>query len=791
MSSEDELKSIKSLLSQIRDQNAADSGTGSASSADLSGYTSELKLARQELDGLDKGTAAFNRKQKEVDSLTRQARNALKDQRGETNALALSTQGLTGALSMAANAIDKVIVKAGEMVAAVMADAKALDGLMINFQAASGASAEMASNMGYLTDRLRLYGISSEKASAAVNELYSSFTGFSRLNEVQQAEIGRTVAMMGELGVSFSASSQILESSTRTLGMSLGETESLIMDMRATAMALEVPIENLTRDFASAENMIAAIGKNGPAAFNRLAAASKATGVEVGTLLGMVEKFDTFEGATSAVQGLNAVLGGNFLDSISMVQEVDPAKRFEMIRDAIFEAGHSVESLANSNDYYLKKSLAATLNLDVSTFMKALSGDVEELTGAVENASYSFDQMKKDAFGLKGFDEVVNGIMGSFKRPITEIQKASRVVFEGLTPTIGLFEKYNARLIDSTNSFVKKNTKLVGAVGLLYNLGNIDGVQKGYEIFKGMAGFTGTILSNMFSMKGILLMIAGGALFAIRKDLTSIYKAFDKGGFTAGMTALFDALKAKVTEFQTYLDTRFGINRGFVEKGLKAFAALAIEGFHYLNYHFLGPMKDYIVFDLLDDFKYMLKAIEPYVKKFTLFLSNTIKGTLAQMFQGRSYSMFQSFGINLQQSAVPKNETAAEKAKRIADTKAANQSRRAGSLVTAETTRKGAIADFTGTRGAGIISRDVNKAMGVVQHNMKKIGDASSRAVDSAAKVVNKVGDAVVPALAEGLARANIEAKVYVDGEQLRGTAARASMSVLDKTGRMAILEGQ
>ena len=791
MSAEDELSDIKSILSQIRDQNAASAGAGGVNTADVETYTRQLSLARQELEMLEQGTGAYNRKQKEVESLTRQARNAMKDQRDEIDLLTLSTQGLAGALSLVTNAFDKVIVKAGEMVAAVMADAKALDNLTINFQAATGASAEMATNMGYLTDRLILYGISNEKAAGAVTELYSNFTSFSRLNMEQQAEIARTVSLMGELGVSFSASSQILESSTRTLGMSLGETESLIMDMRATAMALEVPIENLTRDFASAENMIAALGKKGPDAFNRLSAASKATGVEVGTLLGLVEKFDTFEGAATAVQGLNAVLGGNFLDSISMVQEVDPARRFEMIRDAIFEAGHSVESLANSNDYYLKKSLAATLNLDVSTFMKALSGDVEELTGAVENASYSFDQMKKDAFGLKGFDEVVNGIMGAFKRPVTEIQKASRAVFEGLTPTIGLFEKYNAKLIDSTNAFVKKNTKLVGAVGLLYNLGNVDGVQKGYEIFKGIAGFTGNVLSNMFSLKGILLMIAGGSLFAIRKDLSSIYQTFKTGGFMAGMTALFDALKAKVKQFQTYLDKRFGINRGFVERGLKAMAALAMEGFHYLNYHFLGPMKDYIVFDLLDDFKFMLIAAQPYITKFVTFLTNSIKQGLSMLFTGTGFLTAAMLGIDLNQVGIDPDETPAEKAARIKATKADNQRKRAGNLLSAQVKRKGAVADFTGTRGAGIITRDVNKAMKQVQHNMKKIGDASSRAVDSAAKVVNKVGDAVVPAVAEGLARANIEAKVYVDGEQLRGTAARASMSVLGDTGRRAVLEGQ
>lgn len=62
--------------------------------------------------------------------------------------------------------------------------------------------------------------------------------------------------------------------------------------------------------------------------------------------------------------------------------------------------------------------------------MKMLSGDIEELTGQVENASYSFEQMSKDAFGLKGFDSVLDGIMGSFQRPVQQIQEATRSVFQ-------------------------------------------------------------------------------------------------------------------------------------------------------------------------------------------------------------------------------------------------------------------------------------------------------------------------------------------------------------------------
>ena len=790
MAAEDELQDIKKLLAQIRDQNAAAPGTGTVPPADLGSYTRELTLARQELSGLEKGTGAYNKKQKEVESLTKKARKAFQAQREETGLLTSATQGLSGALSMAAGAIDKVIIKAGEMVAKIMADAKALDTLTVNFQAATGASAEMAANIGYLTDRLRLYGISSEAASGAVNELYSGFTGFTRLNMEQQAEIGRTVALMGELGVSFSSSAQILETGTRTLGYSLGQTEELIMNMRATAMALEVPIENLTRDFASAENMIAAIGKTGPDAFNRLAAASKATGVEVGTLLGLVEQFDTFDGAATAVQGLNAVLRGNFLDSISMVQEVDPAKRFEMIRDAIFEAGHSVESLANSNNYYLKKSLAATLKLDVSTFMKALSGDVEELTGAVENASYSFEQMQKDAFGLKGFDKVVDGIMGSFKRPITEIQKAGRVMFEGLTPAIGLFEKYNASLIEKTNAFIKKNTKLVGSLNLLYNLANVDVIQQGYNLFKGIAGFTGTMLSNLFSVKGMLLMIAGGALFVIRKDLTSIYQSFKDGGFMAGMSALFDSMKKKFHEFQDYLDKRFGINKSFLMKGLTVLKTLALEGYQYLNFHFLGPMKDYILYDLTNDFKKFLKEIEPEISVFVTKLTNMFKSAIASMLDGTGYVTAKLLGLNLKQVAV-KEETEKERADRVAGTKAFNDMKRQEAFRKAQWASEDAMAAFTGTKGAKIARRDTTAAITAVQPFFRQVSDLGKKTTDAAAGALNKIGDAVGPAVAEGLARTNVKVEMYVDGEQLSSTAAKASLSTLGDVGRNAVLDGQ
>ena len=790
MAEEDELQDIKAILGQIRDQNAASAGKGGVNAADLDNYTRELKLARNELELLEKGTGAYNRKQREVESLTRKVRNALKDQRDETDFLTLSTQGLSGAMSMLGNAADAVIVKFTGLIKGVFDEAKALDTLTVQFRATTGASQGLASNIGALTDRLRLYGVSSQEALEAVSALQSGYTGFTQLNQLQQLEIGRTTAMMAELGVSVQASSQIMESSTRTLGYSLGESEQLLLDMRGTAMALQVPVENLTRDFASAENMVAALGKTGPDSFKKMAAASKATGVEMGTMLSLVEKFDTFEGAATAVQGLNAVLGGNFLDSLSMVQEVDPAKRFGMIRDAIFEAGHSVESLANSNDYYLKKSLAATLGLGVSDFMKMLSGDIEELTGEVENASYSFEQMSKDAFGLKGFDKVVDGIMGSFQRPVQAIQEATRVTFEGMTPLIGIFEKYNAKLIDKTDAFVKKNTQLVGAVGILYNLAGIDGVQKGYEIFKGIAGFTGSMLSNLFSIKGVLLLMSSGVLYLIRKDLRGIWDTFQKDGPIAAIGELFSSVFTRLNDLRKewHIDAKFFTDVFGVVK------AYAIQAFHFVKLNFLGPLWDYLEREGIFYFqKFFTKAANMAKKAVFRGIRGDSPGEKGSSWEklkyGLRFTMAEGadamFGLTDDMKAPDRADIMKGQDLKM------RQRKRVGAYLTADVQAKHARAAFDANKGVDKMTKEMSGMITAMAPLTKQAGDMFSSITGYLETTATDAWkETLGPAIKEGLSNVRIHNDFYVDSEKLSGTVGRATRTELANIGAGAVLDG-
>ena len=785
----DELASIKKLLQEIRNQGSANTpGTAVAPEAmageEVRRYKEDLKLAREELALLEKGTSAYNRKQKEVSTLIKRTRDAMADARTEAGVLSLSLHTVSTAANALGNAVESLANKFADLVKDIFDSAKALDNVTQQFRASTGASAALTANIGDLNDRLRMYGVSTEEAATAVGAMFKGMTTFSRMSREQQGELGRTVALLAEVGMSAESSVKILEASTKTLGYSLGESEQLLLDLRGTAMALQVPIEQLAGDFASAENMVAALGRTGPDSFKKLAASAKATGVELQTIVGIAEQFDTFEGAAKAAQGLNAVLGGNFLDSITMVQEVDPANRFLMIRDAVMDAGHSVESLANSNNYYLKKSLAATLNLPVSDFMKMLSGDVEELTGQVENVSVSFSELAKDAFGMKGFDDILSNVVEGFKRPVSQIQEVTRKQFEFFTPMLGRFEKFNKGMLDKTAVFVEKNAKMVGTVGLLYNLANIDGVQQGLKIFGQMSSFTGTMLSNLFSLKGLLALMAGGVLYLIREDLGKIKDAFvgPGGGLFNGLTALFDSAKLRLIEFTDYLDTEFGFNAEFLVKGLKVFGAWAMQAYRLIDLHMLGPMKDYFLDDLSKD---LVVAFE--------IVTNHAAATLSGILSPAMNLMI--FGVEGAAASMVKHISGwnpfANKAEEAELTKAERTAMRQGAYTLSDMKRKEAEFNFTETKGAQTIETKTGGAIAAMAPYANDMWDTISQTAASLAGSGKAFGDEALKVIREGneavaKAHANPQLSVYIGDKALDSKFMSVVGSYIDNFGSKA-----
>ena len=791
MSAEAELEQIKQILSQIRDQNTVTAGTGSQSSQDLDNYTRELKLAREELELLEQGSASYNRKLKEVEGLTRQTRNALKDQRRETDLLSISMNGLSAAMDMFGNALDKVVVAFGGLVSGVMDEAKKLDTLTVEFQRSTAASADLASNIGALSDRLRIYGVSSEEAAAAVRSLQAGFIEFTRLNKEQQFEVGQTVALMNELGVSFETSTKIMEIGSRGLGMSLRESQELLVDMRISARALEVPLEQLTQDFLNAESRVVSMGKNGVAEFKKMQAAAKATGTTTNDLIAIADKFDDVGEAQRVAQKLNTIFRTGVFDSRQLIELADrPAEAVEHIREKIKLAGGSVESLTGKNRL-LGKATAEVLGVDIPTFLKLLTGNIEEVNEKVEQTTYSFEDMRKEAFGLKGFDEVVNNAFAAFKRPVSDIQRAGRATFEGLITSgiIGKFESFNADLITKTSAFVDKNQKLVGGISMLYNVANIDGVQKGYEIFKGIAGFTGTMVSNMFSLKGLLAIMVGGVMYSLSDRFEEIRKVFDEDGIMAGLTKTFDVLKEKFMAVRQDLIDE-GFNQEFFTKGLDVLKKLGIEGYAMFDLHLLGPAKDYFAFDFLDDvteaFGKAFDFLETKFINFMKYLGNLAMKAVFDSFAGALEPLtgIEAFGIGDKAGGVVESllGMAGLFEDEEVDTREGRVRQRKLAARRAEIERIGATNAFMETKGA-------KKIESVIEEKVTpKVSSAIDASLGAGSALYDTMKEAAKAGIVEGAelardANASVDANlarqqgggVYLDrkrvGDQLLGPA--------------------
>jgi hypothetical protein len=106
-------------------------------------------------------------------------------------------------------------------------------------------------------------------------------------------------------------------------------------------------------------------------------------GIEVKSLLGLIDKFDTFEDSANAAAQMSQAFG-TATDAFKLMQEQDPAKRMDMLRKSMQAAGKTTENMSRQE----LKLLAQTSGLDEATAKLAFSA---------KNQGISYDQIQKKA----------------------------------------------------------------------------------------------------------------------------------------------------------------------------------------------------------------------------------------------------------------------------------------------------------------------------------------------------------------------------------------------------------
>ena len=467
----------------------------------------------------------------------------------------------------------------------------ALVGMIQETRRTTGMSKEMAFQIADTADALRIYGVTSDDASAAVNTLYNSTSVYSQLSSEMQANLANEGALMAQLGFSMSDYAQGIEVSMKSMGMSSDEAADNMRQLRATAIDLNMPISTLTSNFSANANMLAKLGDNGMKAFSELTRITKVTGLEMSKLLGITDKFDTFEGAADAVGGLNAALGGNFVDSMSLMMETDPAERFKMIRGAIDDAGMAFQDM----EYYQKKMIAESAGFgDVADFAKAMSGDINALVGDMGKTDSSAEAAMTAAATLRTPEEMAANFARALEPAAGAIAKtmvkASDDFGKAMLPTIQALD--NSTKAMTANLIMKDDNNIIGQMAVLMGYLAVIGPKIG-GVTAYFSGF-GTIASGALSVvSGIFTTIIGAltsfpalvaaVLFTLTSAFVGLYKKsedimalFDAGEFGMAVSmavgAMITGIIAAVGKLAAMLADALGFEAPWITKFLDAFS---------------------------------------------------------------------------------------------------------------------------------------------------------------------------------------------------------------------------
>ena len=514
MSVESTLKEIKDLLAkQARTNTGGAKPAGAQGAANIEVSSEAIETAnervgelrermqdlRNEIAQAQAAGVSYEQQQKDLTAATKEYNDEVARTRDELSKTSAAQKKLKDALFDIKDAVVGVSSKLND----VQSFARELE--------RTGATSKEVSRAAIrLGDDLRLSGVSYEEVTQSAKALAATVTDFTMMDKEMQNSLMKDASLFAEVGVSNDRYTSNMQIGMKQMGLSAKESAAGMRSIRKTAMSLQIPVTQLMEDFGGAKEKLAELGDTGIDSFNSLARISKITGLEMGKLIAMTDKFDTFEGAAEQAGSLNAALGGNFVDSMSLMMTDDPAERFEMIRDAIDSAGTSVEDMTRKQKMFMANAAGFE---SVSDFTAAMSGDLDALKKEQEGAGTG-DQIKSledSATLIRSQTELAANFAKSLEPAYGILGDKAMDVTDDLSDNMYAFAK-------AANNAQKAIAELTPAYAAAA-LGQVESVQMGWDKYAGIISAVATVLGNF-----------GKTLWGVGKRVGGFFKNFRKGG---------------------------------------------------------------------------------------------------------------------------------------------------------------------------------------------------------------------------------------------------------------------
>ena len=277
----------------------------------------------------------------------------------------------------------------------------------------------------------QMYNVSVEDAAESVSALYTEMSNFSNMSKEAQAQAVETTAQLKGLGIDAQTTAANFEIMTGALGMSSAAAGEAQKDFAAMAADLGVSAGKVAKDFERNANVFVAYGDEATQVFKDVAAAAKATGIEMDALLGITTQFDTFEGAAKAAGQLNAVLGGGLLNSMDLLNASEE-ERVRMLIQSVEQSGKSWQSMSK----FEKQAVANAAGIsDMTEASKLFGQSLSEYDAAqakVEDNAEAQKKLEERAAAAANMQDKLKRIMEQFAVAVQPIITAVHFLLDGL-----------------------------------------------------------------------------------------------------------------------------------------------------------------------------------------------------------------------------------------------------------------------------------------------------------------------------------------------------------------------
>ena len=525
-------RSIAEQLEDVREQLALvkDLESVGASTLDIDKRSLELKkeyLKLQEEEERLQRLRASGDEEGYINGLRKLAQDkenleVLKEVAGKTDSIVQLTLGLSdSATKFGQNLLNplKALEGIGQSVSEISSDkmfgaiafnsvqlALAQDQAAVAFNVATSQAGTFTSQIAATERELFNFGISSDDVSKSFQSLFNNFTNFTELLPSQQMEVAKTTAVLQKFGVSNETTAQNIQLATNALGMGTTAAVELQRELLVFAQELGVSGQQIASDFQQFGPQIAALGSEGVDAFKALAAQAKSTGLELQALVTLTDQFNKFDTAAQSVGKLNALLGGPFLNTLELVNETNPARRMELLKDALDDAGASFDSM----DFFQRKALASAMGLNEAQLAMLMRGSLDRVMPTPKTAA----ELEEMALQSQNFNNTIEELTQTAKGFIVSLQPLLQV----LKGFINFVSEYKALA----------NLLVIGLIAL-------KGVQMAYNLTMGVYNAILLITNSRIGITTARVMALTGAQGPLRAAIIATTVALRTMGISANM----------------------------------------------------------------------------------------------------------------------------------------------------------------------------------------------------------------------------------------------------------------